>query len=143
MKATAPPGVDSAEIVLDTSACVAVLRSEPAAERLLTALEAADACYMSAGTVIELGLVMTARFDDRVDREVDLLLHRLGATIVPVAIEHAELARSAYRRFGKGRHSAGLNFGDCFSYALAAALHLPLLFVGDDFAKTDLAIAKW
>lgn len=98
---------------------------------------------MSAATVVELGLVMLARFGEAGEREADLLLHRLGAQVVPVTADHVELARSAYRRFGKGRHPAGLNFGDCFSYALAVGLEVPLLFTGADFARTDLAVAGY
>ncbi len=133
----------AAELAFDTSALLAVLQREALAERLVAALDAADACYVSAATMVELGLVMVARFGEPAEREADLLLHRLGAQVVAVTTDHVDLARSAFRRFGKGRHQAGLNFGDCFSYALAAALELPLLCTGEDFAKTDLAIAPY
>lgn len=88
--------------------------------------------------MVEAGIVAEARRGELAGRELDLLLHRLGVEQVPVTEEHAELARSAYRRFGKGRHPAGLNFDDCFAYGLAAALGAPLLFVGQDFARTDI-----
>lgn len=74
---------------------------------------------------------------------MDLLLDALGANVVPVSVEQAQLARLAFRRFGKGRHPARLNFGDCFSYALATTLREPLLFVGDDFSRTDVAAAPY
>jgi len=131
----------TAELALDTSALVAVLQREVAAERVIAALDAADSYYLSAATVIELGLVMLSRFGEPGEREADVLLSRLGVQVVPVTADHVELARSAYRRFGKGRHPAGLNFGDCFSYAVAAALDIPLLFTGDDFSRTDIAPA--
>jgi ribonuclease VapC len=74
---------------------------------------------------------------------LDRLLFRLGVEVVPVSREYAEIARSAFRRFGKGRHPAGLNFGDCFAYALAQALGEPLLFAGDDFSQTDVAVVAY
>lgn len=74
---------------------------------------------------------------------LDLLLNELGVEIIPVTAAHAETARAAYRDFGKGRHLAGLNFGDCFSYALARALGEPLLFDGNDFSRTDITVASY
>lgn len=130
MTASSPP-----ELALDTSALVVALQREEPAERLLAALDAADSCYVSAATVIELGLVMLGRFGEASEREADVLLSRLGAQVVPVTADHVDLARSAYRRFGKSRHATGLSFSNCFSYALAAALDIPLLFTGEDFAR--------
>lgn len=128
-------------MVLDTSAVIAVLQSERDADRLIAAIEGADVLTMSAASVLEASIVLFARYGDFGDRELDLFLHRLSVRVVPVTAEHLELARSAYRRFGKGRSPAGLNFGDCISYAVATALGEPLLFAGDDFSKTDVQVA--
>jgi ribonuclease VapC len=128
-------------MVIDTSAVVAILRSEPAAPRLTAALDADPVRRMSAATLIETGIVMLTRYGEHGEREVDLFVQRAAIDVIAVSEEHAELARGAYRQYGKGRHPAGLNFGDCFSYALAAALDEPLLFVGDDFSKTDIKVA--
>ncbi|MBW3629227.1 MAG: type II toxin-antitoxin system VapC family toxin [Gemmatimonadetes bacterium] len=128
-------------MVIDTSAVIAILLGEPSAERVISALEGHFERRMSAAAVVEAGIVMQARQGDAGERELDALLRRLRVTILPVTEEQAELARSAFRRFGKGKHPAGLNFGDCFSYALARALAEPMLFVGEDFSRTDVAIA--
>lgn len=126
-------------IVLDPSAVVAIIQGEPGADRLVRALEQADPRCMSAAGVVEAGIVLQARFGDHGERELDAFLLRARVDVVAVSAEHADLARQAFRRFGRGRHPAGLNFGDCFSYALAVALALPLLHVGADFSQTDLA----
>jgi len=128
-------------MVLDTSAVIAILQSEPDANRLITALENADLLRMSAASVLEASIVLFARYDDFGDRELDLLLHRLRIEVIPVSAEHVEIARSGFRRFGKGWHPASLNFGDCFSYALSISLTEPLLFTGSDFGKTDVMVA--
>ena len=130
-------------MVVDSSALVAVLEGEPEAPRLLAALDAAPALRVSAATVVEAGIVVEARRGEAAGRELDLLLHRLRVDVVGVTAEHAELARDAYRRFGKGNHAAALNFGACFVYALAASLDEPVLFVGRDFSQTDLAAAPY
>jgi ribonuclease VapC len=125
-------------MVIDTSAIAAILFDEPDA----TALEgkiADDAVrLMSAATLLEAAIVIEAQLGDAGGREFDLWLHRAEIEILAVDAEQADLARRAWRRFGRGRHPAGLNYGDCFSYALAAARDEPLLFKGDDFAKTDV-----
>jgi ribonuclease VapC len=97
--------------------------------------------HISAASVVQAGIVVYARHGDYGERELDLLLHRLSVEIASVTAEHADLARAAFRQFGKGRHPAGLNYGDCFSYALATLMDEPLLFTGDDFAKTDVRSA--
>jgi ribonuclease VapC len=130
-------------MVVDTSALLAILEGESAAQRLVDALSAADAIRVSAGTAFEAGIVVEARRGEAGGRELDLLLHRLRADVVSVTSEHAEIARDAYRRFGKGRHPAALNFGDCFAYALASALGEPLMFVGNDFSRTDVEAAEY
>ena len=128
-------------MVLDTSAVIAVLQNEENAARLVAALEDAPVKRMSAANLVEAGIILQARYGDHGERELDLFVQRAHVEIIPVTGEHAEYARSAYRRFGKGRHAAGLNFGDCFAYALARALDEPLLFVGDDFPLTDVRVA--
>lgn len=130
-------------MVLDTSALIAVLQGEPEADALVAALEAAPGLRISAATIVESGMVMQARYGDAGERELDLLMHRLKVDVVPVTAEHAELARRAFRRFGKGRHPAGLNYGDCFTYALAVALQEPVLFKGNDFSQTDAPVAPY
>lgn len=94
---------------------------------------------MSTASCLEAAIVVEARLGAAGGREFDLLLHKAGIELVAVTAEHVEVARTAWRRFGRGRHEANLNFGDCFSYALAAASGEPLLFKGDDFARTDIA----
>lgn len=130
-------------MVADTSALVAVLLREPTADRLTGALDQAPLIRCSAVSLVEAAMVMQGRLGERGERELDLLVARLRLEIVPVTVEQAEVARSAFRRFGKGRHPAGLNFGDCFSYALARSLGEPLLFVGNDFSQTDVQVAPY
>lgn len=130
-------------MVIDPSAVIAVLRNDPVSPRLADALEAAPARRISAVGLVEAAVVMLGRYGEHGEKEVDLFVHRLGVDIAPVTLDHAEIARAAYRRFGKGRHPAGLNFGDCFSYALAFALGEPLLFVGTDFGRTDVEVAAF
>lgn len=125
-------------MVIDTSAIIAILQDEPPADGLIEALEAAELRRISAATLVECGIVLQVRYGDHGERELDLLVQRAAIEVIAVTEAHAELARRAYRRYGKGRHAAGLNYGDCFSYALARALDEPLLFVGDDFPHTDI-----
>jgi ribonuclease VapC len=128
-------------MVIDTSAVIAILQSEQEAPRLTAALDADPVRRISAATLVETGIVMLSRYGEHGEREVDLLVQRAAIDVIPVNAEHAELARGAYRQYGKGRHATGLNLGDCFSYALAASLDEPLLFVGDEFSKTDIRVA--
>ena len=125
-------------MVVDTSALIALLRMEPESARLAVAIESDATRLISAATVVEAGLVIEARYGPVGGRELDLLIAKAGLSIEAVTPEQAEVARGAWRRFGKGRHSAGLNFGDCFSYALAKVTGEPLLFKGDDFTHTDI-----
>lgn len=126
-------------VVVDTSAVLALLQGEAEADRILAALADAEIRRISAATVVEAGIVLQARYGDHGERELDLFLQRADVEIIPSSEEHATVARQAYRRFGKGRHPAALNFGDCFAYALAVILDHPLLFVGTDFSATDVA----
>ena len=120
-----------------------MLAGEPSAGRLIAAIQTDPVRRISAATVVECALVLLARYGEVAEPQLDLLLREIGAEMVPVGEEHARLARDAATRFGRGRHDAGLNFGDCFSYALAVAGDEPLLFVGDDFARTDVPVARW
>jgi ribonuclease VapC len=129
-------------LILDSSAVIAILRDEPGAERLAVVIEQAPSVRISAATYVEVGAVMDRQRDPVVSRRVDDLLDIAGAIVEPVSAEQARLARAAYRDFGKGSgHRAGLNFGDCFAYALAKAAGEPLLFKGDDFGHTDVEVA--
>ena len=130
-------------MVLDTSALVAIMTREPSADRLVTAVEADRTRLVSAATVVEASLVLLGRYGEAGDTQLDRLLRSMGAEVVPVGEEHVVLARDAALRFGRSRHPAALNFGDCFSYALAVARDEPLLFVGDDFSKTDVRVCQW
>jgi len=130
-------------VVIDTSAIIAILLRETLEGRLVTAMAGVGVRRMSAVGLVEAGIVVQRRLGDVGERELDVLLHRAGIEIVPVLESHAQLARSAYRQFGKGRHAAQLNLGDCFSYALAKALDEPLLFVGNDFGHTDISTASY
>lgn len=125
-------------MVIDTSALLAILRNEPERRRFNEAIEAADTRRISATTFVEASIVLEARYGAEGVRDFDLLCAKVGLTIVPVDAEQAELARRAWRLFGKGRHAAGLNYGDCFAYALAVSLDDSLLFKGADFAATDV-----
>jgi ribonuclease VapC len=130
-------------LVIDTSALVALLGMEAEAARLAAAIEADATRLISAASVVEAALVIEARFGPAGGRELDLLIAKAGLSVEPVTAEQAETARQAWRRFGKGRHPAGLNYGDCFSYALAKVTGEPLLFKGTDFPQTDLAVVSY
>jgi ribonuclease VapC len=125
-------------IAIDTSALMAILLSEPSAEAVMHAIESADGVCMSAGTLAEAMIVAERR---KVGAELAQLVEGLAIEVVPVTASDARAAADAYRNWGKGIHPAGLNFGDCFAYALAAQRGCPLLQVGDDFAATDATLA--
>jgi len=125
-------------IVVDTSALIAILDKEPDAARYAEAIAEADAPLISAATLLELHIVMLNRHGARAAQIVQRLVQDAALQIENFTAQHVELAREAYARYGKGRNTAGLNYGDCFSYALAKATGLPLLFKGRDFSKTDL-----
>jgi len=130
-------------MVIDTSAILAILLQEPAADRLMSAVEADRTRLVSAATVVEASLVLLGRYGEAGDPPLDRLLRGIGAEIVPVGEEQVALARDGALRFGRGRHPAALNFGDCFSYALSVERDEPLLFVGDDFSQTDVEVRRW
>jgi ribonuclease VapC len=131
-------------MVIDTSAILAILQGEPERRAFNEAIEAASERRLSAATFVELSIVIAARFGPEGIRDLDLFLGTAAIELVSFDTDQAQLARSAFSRFGKRRHPAGLNFGDCFSYALASAYDEPLLFKGNDFPLTDLrpAIAE-
>lgn len=126
-------------MVIDTSALVAVLQDEPDAEDLRIAIGEQPVRLVSAATVIEASMVLESRFGEAATRELDLFLSKIAFEIVAVDADQIAEARRGWRRFGRGHHPAGLNFGDLFSYALSRTTGEPLLFKGDDFAKTDIA----
>jgi ribonuclease VapC len=126
-------------MVIDTSALLAILLDEPERRAFNEALEAAESRTMSTATFVEVSIVLESRFGAEGLRDLDLFIERAGIALVSVDTEQAQAARRAFSRFGKGRHPAGLNYGDCFSYALAAVLGEPLLYKGDDFRQTDIA----
>lgn len=128
-------------MVVDTSALVAVLLGEPDCRALVEAIEEGDTVRMSVASLVEVSMVIESRRGAAGLRELDALVSRTGIELVPVDQEQAYLAREAFSRFGKGRHRAKLNYGDCFSYALARVLGEPLLAKGDDFVHTDVMIA--
>ncbi len=125
-------------MVIDTSALVAMLSDEPEAEPFEAAVEADHVRLMSTASYLETAIVIETRFGEPGGRELDLWLHRAAVQLVGVDADQANSARVAYRRYGRGRHRANLNYGDCFSYALAKVSGHPLLFKGDDFAQTDI-----
>lgn len=126
-------------MVLDTSAVIAMLFDEPERAEFVSRVATAPRRLISAGTLIESSIIVESRRGEVAGRELDLFLHRADVRTVAVNEEQALLARAAWRRYGKGHHPAGLNFGDLFAYALARATGEELLFKGDDFSKTDLA----
>lgn len=128
-------------MILDTSALTAIFFGEPEAARYTQIIHDADRCLISAGTFLELSIVLEAQIGMEAVRQCDMFFRRARISIEPFTIEQAHLARHAFHDFGKGRHAAGLNFGDCFAYALAKATGEPLLFKGNDFRKTDIASA--
>jgi ribonuclease VapC len=125
-------------MVIDTSAIVAIALNEPDAAELEVRIADDPVRLISAATMLEATIVLETRLGDAGAREFDLWLLKIGAEIVPVDAEQADAARRAWRRFGKGRHAAALNYSDCFSYALALTRGEPLLFKGEDFAKSDV-----
>ncbi|HEY0781951.1 MAG TPA: type II toxin-antitoxin system VapC family toxin [Thermoanaerobaculia bacterium] len=125
-------------MVIDSSALLAILNDEPERRSFNLAIESAESRAMSAATLVETSIVIESRLGPEGLRDLDLFIERAGIEVVPVDREQAYLARRAFSRFGKGRHAAGLNYGDCFSYALAVMRRQPLLYKGDDFGKTDV-----
>jgi ribonuclease VapC len=129
-------------VIVDTSALVAVIALEPDAPLFATAMDRAEVLRISAGSYVEAAIVLNRRRDPALDGKFEAMMNDVGFVIEPVTPEQARIARQAYRDYGKGSgHPAQLNFGDCFSYALARDKREPLLFKGDDFIHTDLRSA--
>ena len=128
-------------MIIDSSALIAVVNREIDAERYEDAMLTAPNCRMSVANILETSMVVESRGGAAAGHEFDVVLARAGIEPVPVTVEQMEAARQAWRRYGKGNHSAALNFGDCFAYALASVTGEPLLFKGDDFSETDIAAA--
>jgi ribonuclease VapC len=129
-------------MVVDTSALLAILQDEPERRAFNEAIESAESRCLSTATWVETSIVLESRYGAEGLRDLDLLISKASIDLVPVDIEQAHIARLAFSRFGKGRHPAGLNYGDCFAYALATARGEPLLYKGADFALTDVASVK-
>jgi ribonuclease VapC len=126
-------------MIVDTSALVALIKGEPTAPACARAIQAADSPRISAANAFEAAIVVDAVANPVLSRGLDQLRRELEVAIHPVTAQHVDIARQAYRDYGKGSgHPAQLNFGDCFAYALAAETGEPLLFVGDDFMHTDI-----
>ena len=128
-------------MIIDTSAVLAILFGEPDAKRYEDAIAAAWPRRMSVVALLEVAMVVESRGGAVAGQELDVLLEKAAVELVSVTPEHANAARRAWRRFGKGNHPAALNFGDCFAYALARTAGEPLLFKGEDFARTDIEAA--
>ena len=127
-------------MVIDSSALIAILQREPEAEAFMTAIYRAERRLVSAMTKLEVGMVAIGLRADRGAGDIDDLFRDLRIEIVPFDDHHAAIARDGFIRYGKGRHRAALNFGDCAAYALAIAEAEPLLFKGTDFGSTDVAV---
>jgi len=128
-------------MIVDTSAVLAILFNESDAETHARAISEADSRRMSAASFVEAAVVIEVQTRESGSRQFDAFFRRAGIVIEPVTEEQAHAARQAYTDFGKGRHAAALNFGDCFAYALAIVTGEPLLFKGEDFRKTDVKAA--
>jgi len=125
-------------MVIDSSAIIAVLLNEANAAQIAEAIDSGSQRLLSAASLLEASIVIESRKGEAAGRELDLLIYRAAIEVVAVDQDQVEIARIAWRRYGKGRHPAGLNYGDCFSYALARSRGLPLLFQGEDFSRTDI-----
>jgi ribonuclease VapC len=125
-------------MVIDTSAILAILFNEPDAEIFARAIAAAERRLISAANLLEAGIVIDNQVGPAAGRQLDAIVERADLAVAPVTLEQVRTARQAYLDFGKGNHPAGLNFGDCFAYALAKTTGEPLLFKGEDFSQTDI-----
>ncbi|MCY1745407.1 type II toxin-antitoxin system VapC family toxin [Ensifer sp. SL37] len=128
-------------MVIDTSVLAAIAFNEPEAAAFRERIADDPVRLISAATVLETAMVIETRLGEAAGADLDLWLYKAEVEIVPVTAEHADRARRAWRRYGKGRHPASLNYGDCFSYALAALSGEPLLYKGNDFSQTDIEAA--
>jgi ribonuclease VapC len=125
-------------MVVDTSALVAIFLLEPEAEQFAHAILEAPRAAISAANLLEAGIILDSRIGHQDSSELDEFIVNVGLEVEPVTLDQVRVARHAYRTYGRGNHPAGLNFGDCFAYALAKTAGLSLLFKGDDFTRTDI-----
>lgn len=128
-------------MILDTSALLGILLGEPEAERFARAMAEAEVVRLSVASYLEAAIYVDRNLDEVRRAMLDSFVSGFGVRLEPVTVEQAAVARQAFVWFGKGRHAAGLNFGDCFTYALAKAYGEPVLYKGGDFARTDLVAA--
>ncbi|MBX3166092.1 MAG: type II toxin-antitoxin system VapC family toxin [Candidatus Eremiobacteraeota bacterium] len=128
-------------MILDTSALVAIFYGEPERDDFIRRINLAPKCSLSVASFLELFMVTEKQLGADASRQIESFLRRAGIALEPITVEQAYLARQAFLDYGKGRHPAALNFGDCFAYALSKALDEPLLFKGQDFSRTDVRIA--
>jgi ribonuclease VapC len=129
-------------MIIDTSAVAAILLEEPEADSFVRLIHRAEVTRISVATYVELSMVLESLLGPEGMRQAEAFFRRSEIVIEPVTLEQGHLARQAFLDFGKGRHTAGLNHGDCFSYALAKAMGEPLLFKGNDFSQTDVLVAN-
>ena len=127
-------------MVIDSSAILAIFLAEPERRQFLDLIVLASTRLISAANLLETGIVLEVKRGEAAGREFDLFVVRAGLEVISVDAEQVEIARSAWRKYGKGRHPAALNFGDCFAYALAKSTGEPLLAKGGDFAQTDVEV---
>lgn len=128
-------------MIIDSSALIAIIANESEALTFIDAIIDGAPCRMSAANFLETAIVIDGKGDATASRQLDALIRRAEIKIEPVTYEQAQIARQAYQDFGRGRHPAALNFGDCFAYALSKEMGEPLLFKGNDFNKTDVAMS--
>ena len=126
-------------MILDSSSIVAIVLREPGFDGLKERIDAASCLVVSAATLVETHMVLTRKLGRDALPYIEALLHEAQIQVLPFAEAHWRAAAEGFLRYGKGRHSAGLNFGDCISYATARTIRMPLLFKGDDFSQTDVA----
>ncbi|HNP52788.1 MAG TPA: type II toxin-antitoxin system VapC family toxin [Nitrosomonas nitrosa] len=130
-------------MIIDTSAILAILGDEPERKALIQCIIKASDKGLSAASFVETSIVLKARYGYDGVRDFDLFLAKAGIILITIDVEQAQVARQAFKKYGKGRHVAGLNFGDCFSYAAAKSRNEPLLFKGNDFSQTDITVCKY
>ncbi len=129
-------------MIVDTSALVAILYGETEGARFTEIIHDTDICRLSVANYLELSMVIEKQLGPDGARQADAFIRRAAITIEPVTIDQGHVAKQAFLDYGKGRHNAQLNFGDCFAYALAKMMDEPLLFKGDDFSRTDISSAS-
>lgn len=130
-------------MVIDSSALMAILLGEEEAPAMIQAITENGRRLISSVTALETAIVINARKGGDGERELELLLYKIEADIIPFTRDHYVLGLDAWKRYGKGRHPAGLNMGDCCSYSLALSTGEPLLFKGDDFTQTDVSAVRY